>query len=153
MCHHVCYYVPEHMLANIAKARAMDRTRESVDPGNVQRSAAVSSLLRRRRQEAAWATLNPPAAPPAPGKGAAHKGLTIPQPGTHARLIYDDQNQSNFDVQFIRGEGDPAVAQQNANLAYDALGATLEFYQNVLGRNSIDNLGLNLDANVNYGVS
>jgi len=45
------------------------------------------------------------------------------------------------------------VPGQNVNLAYDALGATLEFYREVLGRNSIDNLGINLDANVNYGVS
>ncbi len=42
---------------------------------------------------------------------------------------------------------------QNVNLAYDALGATLDFYRDVLGRNSIDNLGINLDANVNYGAS
>jgi len=70
--------------------------------------------------------------------------------GTHARFIYDDQNQFNFDVVDVRNEDDPAVAQQNANLAYDALGATLEFYHDVLGRNSIDNLGLNLNANVNY---
>ena len=29
----------------------------------------------------------------------------------------------------------------------------MEFYREVLGRKSIDNLGINLDANVNYGVS
>ena len=45
------------------------------------------------------------------------------------------------------------MAGQNVNLAYDALGATLEFYRDVLGRDSIDNLGINVDANVNYGVS
>src|SRR5204863_7146111 len=72
-------------------------------------------------------------------------GLTIPAPGTHARLIYDDQNQWAFDVLDVRNEDDPAVAGQNVNLAYDALGATLEFYRDVLGRDSIDNLGINLD--------
>jgi Zn-dependent metalloprotease len=77
----------------------------------------------------------------------------MPAPGTHARLIYDDQNQWAFDVLDVRNDGDPAVPQKNANLAYDALGATLEFYRTVLGRNSIDNLGANLDANVNFGVS
>jgi hypothetical protein len=53
--------------------------------------------------------------------------LTMPGLGTHSRLIYDDQNQWNVDVVDVRNEGDPAVAQQNANNAYDALGATLEF--------------------------
>lgn len=168
MRHHVCFYVPQHILANIALANS----RESLRPGPVQRSLVVSDLLRQRRQQAALTTLTPQPAPPRPaanpgqapspsqptGRGPAAAvapkfALTIPQPGTHARMIYDDQNQWAFDVQDIRNEGDPAVAGQNANLAYDALGATLEFYSAVLGRNSIDNLGLNLDANVNYGTS
>jgi len=80
-------------------------------------------------------------------------GVTMPAPGTHARVIYDDQNQFAYDVLDVRNEGDPATPGQNVNLAYDALGATLDFYREVLGRNSIDNLGLNLDANVNYGTS
>ena len=57
---------------------------------------------------------------------------------------------NGLDVVDVRNEDDPALPGQNVNLAYDALGATLEFYREVLGRNSIDNLGLNLDANVNY---
>lgn len=168
MRHLVCFYVPRHVLANIAIARS----RESLHPGPVQRSLVVSDLLRQRRQQAALATLTPQTAAPPPAGNPGHApspsqptgrgpaaaaapklALTIPQPGTHARMIFDDQNQWAFDVQDIRNEGDPAVAQQNANLAYDALGATLEFYRVVLGRNSIDNLGLNLDANVNYGAS
>ncbi len=155
----ICFYVPRHMLAHIIAAGA----REGLRPGPVQRSAVISDLLRQRRHQAALATLTPPpAAPPHaanpgpaanPGAPKTALAVTIPPPGTHARLIYDDQNQWNFDVLDIRNEGDPAVAQQNADLAYDALGATLEFYRDVLGRNSIDNLGINLDANVNYGVN
>jgi hypothetical protein len=153
MCHHICYYVPPHMLANIAKAKAMDRRREGAAPGHEQRSAVLSDLLRQRRKQASFVTPTPP--PAAAAKGTAHKavaGVTIPPANTHSRLIYDDQNQENFDVQLIRGEGDPAVAQ-NADLAYDALGATLDFYRTLLGRDSIDNLGLNLVANVNFGVN
>jgi Zn-dependent metalloprotease len=167
---HVCYYIPPHMLANIAIARA----RERGEPGPAQQSAKVSDLLRQRRKLSALESLNlNPPAPAGPTKVPASAGrsshtvgatkgssalavavaaVTVPQPGTHARLIYDDQQQFAFDVVDIRNEGDPAVAQQNANLAYDALGATLEFYRDVLGRNSIDNLGMNLDANVNYGT-
>jgi Zn-dependent metalloprotease len=168
---HVCYYIPPHMLAHVAVARA----RERGEPGAAHQSAKVSDLLRQRRKLNALESLNPkPPAPAGPTKVPSSAGrsshtvvatkgssamavaaaaVTIPQPGTHARLIYDDQQQWAFDVVDIRNEGDPAVGQQNANLAYDALGATLEFYRDVLGRNSIDNLGMNLDANVNYGAS
>jgi Zn-dependent metalloprotease len=172
MHRHVCYYIPAHMLAHVTVHRA----RELGEPGPAQQSAKISDLLRYKRRQSALESLNPSAAnPPSgprkvpPSSGgrshtvAATKGsaalapavaaITIPQPGTHARLIYDDQHQFAFDVLDIRNEGDPAVAQQNANLAYDALGATLEFYRDVLGRDSIDNVGINLDANVNYGSS
>lgn len=153
----VCSYIPAHILANIARARAMEKLppaerverAQRAGRSTIQRSATVSHLLRRRQQHAALEALMLPPAGKAPQKGV---GLTMPPPSSHGRLIYDDQNQWNFDVQLVRGEGDPAVAQKNANLAYDALGATLEFYRDVLGRNSIDNLGINVIANVNYGV-
>ncbi len=142
----ICSYVPPHMIAHIATARA----RESLRPGPVQRSAVMSDLLRQRRQQAGVAALTP--SPPSAKPPTAKAGLTIPPAATHARFIYDDQNTWNFDVVDVRNEGDPAVAQ-NVNRAYDALGATLEFYRDVLGRNSIDNLGINVIANVNFGVS
>ena len=172
MHHPICYYIPSHMLAHINVARA----RGLAEPGPAQQSAKVSEAFRQRRQQAALASLTPtppssgPTRVPPSSGGRSHSvtttngssalapavapvGLTIPAPGTHARLIYDDQNQWAFDVLDVRNEDDPAVAGQNVNLAYDALGATLEFYRDVLGRDSIDNLGINLDANVNYGVS
>ena len=167
----ICYYIPAHVLANINLARAKDLS----EPGSLQQSAKVSEAFRQRRRQAGTAALTP--APPSAGPtrvpassgtrshsvpvtrgssalapAAIPAGLTTPIPGTHARLIYDDQNQWAFDLVDVRNEDDPALPGQNVNLAYDALGATLEFYREVLGRNSIDNLGLNLDANVNYGV-
>jgi Zn-dependent metalloprotease len=101
-----------------------------------QRSAVVSQTLRQQRQQTPMTLAS----------------LTNPPPGKHARMIYDDQNTWAFDVQDVRNEGDPAVGQANADQAYDGLGATLEFYRDLLGRDSLDNTGLNLDANVNYGV-
>jgi len=79
-------------------------------------------------------------------------GLTVPPLATAGRLVYDDQNQWNYDVKLVRGEGDPAVADQAADRAYDSLGKIRDFYKQKLGRNSIDNAGLNLKANVNFGV-
>jgi len=157
MHRHVCFYVPRHMLENIAKSQAL----EGRDVSEIRRSIQASEALRQNRRQSAEASSIPTIPGPhgpmsrqtKEGGVVAIAGVTMPGPGMHARLIYDDQNQWNFDVVDVRNEGDPAVPQQNADLAYDALGATLEFYRDLLGRNSIDNLGLNLDANVNFGVN
>src|SRR5690242_7334789 len=135
MHQHVCYYIPPHMLAHMAVTRA----RESGEPGPAQQSARVSDVLRQRRRLSGLELpkVNPPApsgptkVPASSGRGShtvgatrgssalavAAAAITIPQPGTHARLIYDDQQQWAYDVLDIRNEGDPAVGQQNANLA------------------------------------
>jgi len=167
-----CYFIPPHMLAHISSARA----REHSEPGPSQKSAKISELLRQERRASALNILRPgqpsptagPMRTPPASSGRSHSvattkgssalavavaGVTMPAPSTHARVIYDDQNQFAYDVLDVRNEDDPATPGQNVNLAYDALGATLDFYSTVLGRNSIDNLGLNLDANVNYGAS
>jgi Zn-dependent metalloprotease len=142
---HRCYFVPPHILSSIARYQAWElgdpaaRAKAGADTG-IGTTVQVSNLIRQKRR------LEPVSAL------ALATSLTVPAPGTHARVIYDDQNTWNYDVDEVRGEGDPAVAQENANLAYDALGATLDFYREVLGRNSIDNAGMNLDANVNYGT-
>ncbi len=143
---HRCLFVPPHILANIARAHA----RESLEPSSAQRSATISDRFRRARRNFApdgtvlTAALAEPKAVP--------EGLNVPQPGTAGRLVYDDLNQSNFDVKFVRGEGDPAVSGESANHAYDCLGLVRQFYSEKLGRNSIDNAGLNIVANVNFGV-
>lgn len=137
---HRCFFVPPHILANIARVHA----RESLEPSSAQRSAVVSEEIRRsRRNLVPGAVLEPPEAVAA--------ALTVPPPGSAGRLIYDDLGQFNFDVQLVRGEGDPAVASQSADNAYDELGSVRKFYKEKLGRNSIDNAGLNLVANVNFG--
>jgi Zn-dependent metalloprotease len=140
-------FVPPHVLANIARVHS----RESLEPTPAQRSAAVSDQIRRARRD--FAPDGAVRAGALPGPEAVPEGLTAPHPGTAGRLIYDDQNQWNFDVTFVRGEGDPAVAVESANRAYDCLGLVRQFYADKLGRNSIDNAGLNMVANVNYGAS
>jgi len=108
-------FVPPHVLANIARANA----RESLEPTSAQRSATISDRFRRARRNftpdgtVLTAALAEPKAVPA--------GLTVPQPGTAGRLIYDDLNQAAFDVKLVGGEGDPAVPGENANRAYDYL--------------------------------
>jgi Zn-dependent metalloprotease len=146
MSSHLCSFVPPHVLANIARVHA----RQGLEPTDAQRSAVVSEQLRRDRRNLAPDGVIRQAAVAVP---KALKGLTAPGTGTAGRLIYDDLNQWNFDVKFVRGEGDPAVAGENVNRAYDYLGLVRQFYKDKLGRNSIDNAGLNLVANVNFGVA
>lgn len=139
MSEHTCSFVPPHVIARLARAEA----RDTLEPGPAQRTALVSQQFRdqRRRQpvdlEPALAALGP----------------TPPTLGTAAREIYDCNNAWTFPGTLARGEGDGAVAQQPVNNAYDFLGETRKYYKDKLGRNSIDNLGLNIKANVNFGVS
>src|SRR5258708_17511982 len=144
---HLCSFVPPHVLANIARAHA----RQGLEPTAAQRSAVVSEQVRRERRNFAPDGVIRQAT--SAGPEAARAGLTIPPPGTGGRLVYGDGGTWNFDVKLVRGEGDPAVAGENVDLAYDYLGLVRQFYKEKLGRNSIDNAGLDLVANVNFGAS
>ena len=128
-----CFYVPAHIIDHIAKnARQL-----GMDPEPVQRTALASQAQRQERR----ATMN-----------ATLASLTPPHPGKGDRQIFKDEHQWVVGVTLVRGEGDTAVAEANANAAYDGLGATRDFYREVLGRDSIDNSGLTLLGNVDFGV-
>ena len=72
--------------------------------------------------------------------------------GELRRTIYDARKGTNLPGTFVRGEGDARSRDGAVNEAYDGLGDTYAFYKEVLGRNSIDDRGLRLDASVHYGV-
>src|SRR3954452_20447752 len=98
----VCFYVPAHIIDHIAKnARQL-----GIDPAPAQRTAVASQAQRQARRGAATASL---------------AALTPPRPGKGDRQIYDDEHQWNTGVTLVRGEGDTAVEQANANAAYDGL--------------------------------
>ena len=128
-----CFYVPPHISDHLARNARRDG-RET----NVAREAAkADQALRQQRKSATYANL---------------RTVTPPQPGKGHVVIYDDQHQWAVDVAEVRGPGDPPAAGANVNAAYDALEATREFYREVLERDSIDNAGLTIDGNVNFGV-
>jgi Zn-dependent metalloprotease len=129
---HLCHFVPPHIVDRLARSTAV----EGLDPSAHQRTAVVSEKLRQQRRYATNASL---------------ATLTPAQPGKADRQVYDDQNTWDFDVKLVRGEGDQPAQGANVNAAYDALGATRQFYKEVLGRDSIDNMGSTLIANVNFG--
>jgi Zn-dependent metalloprotease len=74
--------------------------------------------------------------------------------GKKHRSIYDAQHQrlppSKLPGLLVRDEGDPPNADASVNRAYDGLGKTFDFYDEVLDRNSIDGHGMRLVATVHY---
>ncbi|MCL6661770.1 M4 family metallopeptidase [Paenibacillus amylolyticus] len=66
------------------------------------------------------------------------------------RLIYDSENTDEFKRKLIRKEGDPPVHDEVVNITYDFCGKTLDYFKNKLQRNSINNLGMDVIANVHY---
>jgi Zn-dependent metalloprotease len=81
----------------------------------------------------------------------AHRGLLGVPAAAKQRTVYDAQNREVLPGKAVRVEGNAAVADVEANEAYDGLGATFDFFANVYERNSIDDEGLHLDATVHYG--
>jgi Zn-dependent metalloprotease len=88
----------------------------------------------------------------------AQRGILglLPNPlatGEKRRTIFDAKNMEPDPPQGVRvrGEEDPPVGDRAVNEAFDGLGATYDFYKQVLSRNSIDGNGSRLDAIVHYG--
>jgi Zn-dependent metalloprotease len=72
--------------------------------------------------------------------------------GGKRRTIYDAQHQEELPGVFVRGEGSSPSTDPSVNEAYEAAGATYDFYKAVYDRNSIDDRGLRLDSTVHFGV-
>lgn len=66
------------------------------------------------------------------------------------RTVYDAEHGFGLPGRPVRREGDPPTSDAGVNEAYDALGATYDFFHDVHGRHSIDGRGLPLDATVHY---
>jgi Zn-dependent metalloprotease len=70
--------------------------------------------------------------------------------GTSRREIYDSATTATQRKKLVRAEGDPATPDTDVTAAYDYLGLVHAFFHDMLGRESIDNKGLDLVANVHY---
>jgi len=121
-------YIPSYILENIAKAGIKEARLSVMQSGTTREKRAVKVVD--------MATLS----------GAAKQPS-----GTASREVYDCQNEWRQRVKLVRGEGGPATADKSVNNAYDFGGITRDYYKNVLGRNSIDNIGLDLILNVHFG--
>lgn len=71
--------------------------------------------------------------------------------GVKQRTVFDARHTEKLPGKMIRVEGGAAVKDVAVNEAYDATGATYDFYSSVFGRNSIDDRGMRIDSTVHYG--
>lgn len=71
--------------------------------------------------------------------------------GRAERMIFDCRNVPKIRNNLVRGEGQPPTHDEDVNAAYDNAGHTLDYFKNVLGRNSVDDRGHDLRFYVNYG--
>lgn len=75
-----------------------------------------------------------------------------PAAGKAARRIFDSQNKPEFQVKLILEEGGPVVEDDAVNIAYDYIGNFRSYIKEKLGRDSIDNNGMDIICNVHYGT-
>lgn len=67
------------------------------------------------------------------------------------RMLYDSGHKEEQQVKLVRKEGGPATADEDVSKVYEYLGVTRDFFRDVLNRDSIDGLGMNLVASVHFG--
>ncbi|BCY07528.1 M4 family metallopeptidase [Actinoplanes sp. L3-i22] len=130
----ICFFIPSHITDHLARAARA----QGLDADAAQRTAVASAAVRQQRRTMAATSL---------------VAVTAPIPGRGDRQIFDDRGTFETGVRPVRGEGDKPVNAVNVNAAHDALGATRDFYREVLGRDSIDNAGSTLIGDVNFGDS
>jgi len=68
------------------------------------------------------------------------------------RIVYTADQNTTLPGRKVRGEGDSATGDVAVDEAYDGSGATYDLYQEIYGRYSIDDQGMDLISTVHYGV-
>jgi len=139
-CH--CTFVPPYVLDRLSKASDAMVSEETRDAART--SLTLDNQLRANRDSQAASTPKP---------DDIIEGVMAPPKGTAGREVYSCHFQVNEPPPFelTRGEGDPLTMDDAVNAAYNHGGAVRDYYKNKLGRNSIDNLGMNQIHNVHFG--
>ncbi len=131
-----CTIVPPYLLARLAKLS---------DPRFEQAAlAAQQSLVWGSEMHHVRSAQHP--LPP-----RAARALPARTPGASERTISDAEGRERLPGRRVRTEGEPAGLDAAVNEAYDGLGATQNLLWTQFGRDSIDNVGLPLEATVHYG--
>jgi Zn-dependent metalloprotease len=123
-----CFIIPSKVLRRLADAAEGDERER------LMRTALLSERMRGHRTARGLMLMNNAA-------------------GEMRRTVYDCRHTELQPPRgkLVRGEGSAKSKDRAVNEAYDGSGDTYRFYQQVLGRNSIDNRGMRLDSFVHYG--
>lgn len=132
---HRCLFIPPYVQREVAR----NATGAAAEPDQT----AISDAARKRR---AGALKGAAAARQAE---ATHRAPT--PTGTGRREVYDSEASTTQRSRLVRAEGEPETDDADALSAYDCAGSVRDFFRTVLGRNSIDNRGLDLVLNVHFG--
>ncbi|HET6438599.1 MAG TPA: M4 family metallopeptidase [Anaeromyxobacter sp.] len=124
------------------------RARCTILPPHVLKRMAESTAAEVR--DAAWETLRLSERLRGTRMATADFLRAVPR-GTLHRAIYDAKHTERLPGVLVREERGRRVRDLQVNQAYDGLGATFDFYLEVLSRNSLDDHGMGLDASVHYG--
>jgi Zn-dependent metalloprotease len=126
----VCCALPSHLLRHIA-----DKASSSYRAALLKQEKASNRIRGQRAARTAQASRQSP------------KGGT---PGVR-RSVFDARGRTVLPGTLARQEGAGPSTDSTVNHAYDNVGITLDFYVKVLGRNSIDGRGMQVDSSVHYG--
>jgi Zn-dependent metalloprotease len=124
----VCCALPRNLLKHLAQQA------DGPDRELLKAQIDHSSQLRAQR-----ATLSKQRSPPHPGRQLLH------------RQVFDAQGRTFLPGKLLRDEDDPPTRDKQANEAYENVGVAMQFFKNVLGRDSVDGRGMRVDASVHYG--
>lgn len=132
--HSIFCILPPYLLGSVAR-----------NGSPTQRAAATATLASDQTFRALRASLA--AQLPMAQRRRRVLGLTAAK----QRSIFTASNTETLPGSPVRAEGTAATGDAAVDEAYDGLGSTWDFYQDLFGRNSIDDEGLPLNATVHYG--
>jgi hypothetical protein len=130
--------VPPYLLEHVA---------QHVEEGLAARVRA-SLLVDESHRVGRSATRQLLAGPRASGRAARERRDDGTRP---LRTVHDAHGTQDLPGTVVRQEGRPPTGDAAADEAYAGLGATWSLYREVFGRDSLDDMGLGLDASVHYG--
>ena len=130
--HFIFCILPPHILREIAK-----NTKDSEQRAIVLNTLALDQTSRTSRINQQFMG------------GTTMRPLMAGTPAVH-RSIYTAANGTDLPGKLVRSEGAPKTNDAATDEAYDGLGATFDFYEKILQRNSIDDQGMPLVATVHF---
>ena len=125
----VCFAVPRKLLKQLADDSDDDDDRELLK-GQIAHSSRLRGQRAAQSQDKPATKL---------GKQLLH------------RQVFDANGSTMLPGKLLRDEDDPPTRDKQANQAYENVGIAMQFYKEVLGRDSVDGKGMRIDASVHYG--